>query len=188
MPTPDNTTQQVNGTATPGSGPGLGGAVPTGILEKLKPNKRKFTDKFSDNEDFLREAKFVKLENSDALPHKGGQEVGEDKPPPTLKSEVKTLKNRSNNQPSNSARNLNIKHETLSKIECGGEMFPQSQIIDQTDLITINPKIERGVLFFRGVAGEHVFNEAQSQKHLGGLREDNFCHESDRNHSINTEV
>ena len=88
VPTPDNTTQQVNGTATPGSGPGLGGAVQRRTfdkiekLEKLKPNKRKFTDKFSDNEDFLREAKFVKLENSDALPHKGGQEVGEDKPPP----------------------------------------------------------------------------------------------------------
>ena len=76
----------------------------------------------------------------------------------------------------------------MSKIECGGEMFPQSQIIDQSDLITINPKIERGVLFFRGVAGEHVFNEAQSQKHLRGLREDNFCHESDSKHSINTEV
>ena len=76
----------------------------------------------------------------------------------------------------------------MSKIECGGEMFPQSQIIGPTDLITINPKIKRGVLFFRGVAGEHVFNEAQSQKYLGGLREDNFCHESDSNHSINTEV
>ena len=76
----------------------------------------------------------------------------------------------------------------MSKIECESEMFPQSQIIGPTDLITINPKIERGVLFFRGVAGEHVFNEAQSQKHLGGLREDNFCHESDSNHSINTEV
>ena len=101
---------------------------------------------------------------------------------------MKTLKNRSNNQPSNSARNLNIKHETLSRIVCGDEMFPQSQIIDQSDLITINPKIERGVLFFRGVAGEHVFNEAQSQKHLRGLREDNFCHESDSKHSINTEV
>ena len=42
-----------------------GGAVPTGMLKKL--SKRKFTD----NEDFLREAKFVKLEKSDALPHKG---------------------------------------------------------------------------------------------------------------------
>ena len=144
VPTPDNTIQQVNGTATPGSGPGLGGAVQIRSLdkiekiEKLKPNKRKFTDKFSDNEDILREAKFVKLENSDALPHNGGQEVGEDKPPPALKSEVKTLKNRSNNQPSNSAQNLNIKHETLSRIVCGDEMFPQSQIIDQSDLITIN--------------------------------------------------
>ena len=67
-------------------------------------------------------------------------------------------------------------------------MISPIQIIDPTDLIAINPKIERGVLFFRGVAGEHVFNEAQSQKHLGGLREDNFCHESDSNHSINTEV
>ena len=76
----------------------------------------------------------------------------------------------------------------MTRIECGNEMFSQSQIIGPTDLITINPKIERGVLFFRGVAGEHVFNEAQSQKHLGGLREDNFCHESDSNHSINTEV
>ena len=83
---------------------------------------------------------------------------------------------------------MNIKRESLTRIECGSEMFPQSQIIGPTDLITINPKIERGVLFFRGVAGEHVFNEAQSQKHLGGLREDNFCHESDSNHSINTEV
>ena len=84
-----------------------------------------------------------------------------------MKSEGKTLKNRSNNQSSNSTRNLNIKRESLSKIECGGEMFPQSQIIGPTDLITINPKIERGVLFFRGVAGDHVFNEAHSQKHLG---------------------
>merc|ERR1712082_285604 len=82
VPTPDNTTQQVNGTATPGSGPGLWGAVPTGMLEKLKPNKRKFTNKFSDNEDFLREAKFVKLENSDALPHKGGMKWGRTSPPP----------------------------------------------------------------------------------------------------------
>ena len=82
VPTPDNTTQQVNGTTTPGSGPGLWGVVPTGKLEKLKPNKRKFTDKFSDNEDFLREAKFVKLENSDALPHKWGQEVEDNPPPP----------------------------------------------------------------------------------------------------------
>ena len=101
---------------------------------------------------------------------------------------MRTLKNRSNNQSSNSTRNLNIKQESLTKIECGNEMFSPSQIIGPTDIITINPKIERGVLFFRGVAGEHVFNEAQSQKHLGGLREDNFCHESDSNHSINTEV
>ena len=38
-------------------------------MQKL--NKRKFTD----NDDFLREAKFVKMEKSDALPHKGGLEV-----------------------------------------------------------------------------------------------------------------
>merc|ERR1712055_523629 len=49
VPTPDNTIQQENGTATPGSGPGLGGAVQRRTLdkieklEKLKPNKRKFT-------------------------------------------------------------------------------------------------------------------------------------------------
>ena len=67
VPTPDNinSRQQVNGAATPGSGPGLGGAVPTGVLKKL--SKRKFTD----NDDILREVKFVKLEKSDAhLPAK----------------------------------------------------------------------------------------------------------------------
>ena len=140
---------------------GWGGAVPTGMLKKL--SKRKFTD----NEDFLREAKFVKLEKSDALPHKGGLEVGGDKPLPTLKSEWKTLENISNNQSNNSTRNLNIKQEPLTKIECGNEMISTSQIIDPSDIIAVNPKIERGVLFFRGVAGDHVFNEAHRQKHLG---------------------
>merc|ERR1712055_1120759 len=70
VPTPEDTSsrQQVKvvGTATPVSGPGLGGAVQTVVQKKL--NKRKFTD----NDDFLREAKFVKMEKSDALPHKGG--------------------------------------------------------------------------------------------------------------------
>ena len=62
--------KQSKGAATPGSGPGLGGAVLTGVQKKL--NKRKFTD----NDDFLREAKFVKMEKSDALPHKGGARGG----------------------------------------------------------------------------------------------------------------
>ena len=84
-----------------------------------------------------------------------------------MKSEWKTLENRSNNQSNNSTRNLNIKQEPLTKIECGNEMISPSQIMDPSDLIAINPKIERGVLFFRGVAGDHVFNEAHSQKHLG---------------------
>ena len=96
VPTPEDSSskQQVKviGTATPGSGPGLGGAVQTVVQKKL--NKRKFTD----NDDFLREAKFVKMEKSDALPHKGGLEVGEVETPSTLKSEGKTLKNRTNNQ------------------------------------------------------------------------------------------
>ena len=62
------------------------------MLKKLK--KRKFTD----NDEILREVKFMKLEKSDARPHKGGLEVGEVETPSTLKSEGKTLKNRSNNQ------------------------------------------------------------------------------------------
>ena len=74
VPTPDNIRQQFNGAATPGSGPGV--AVPTGMLKKL--NKRKFTD----NEDILREAKFVKLEKSDALPTKGGAGGRGTSPPP----------------------------------------------------------------------------------------------------------
>ena len=149
------------------------------MLTKL--NKRKITD----NEDILREAKFVKLEKSDALPHKGGLEVGEVETPSTLKSEGKTLENRSNNQSDTSTRNLNIKQESLPKIECGNEMITPSQIIDPTDPITataINPKIEGGYSFVHVVSMvNHGFNEAHSQKHLG-IKE-NLSHESDSNHS-----
>ena len=167
MPTPDDSSsrQQVKviGTATPGSGPGLGGAVQTGVQKKL--NKRKFTD----NDDFLREAKFVKMEKSDALPHKGGLEVGEVETPSAPKSEGKTLVNRSNNKSDTSTRNLNIKHESLRKIERGYEIITPSQIIDPSDLITanaINPKIEGGYSFHGSLVNDG-FNEAHSQKHLG---------------------
>ena len=147
------------------------------MLKKL--SKRKFTD----SEDILREVKFVKLEKSDALPHKGGLEVGEVETPSTLKSEWKTLENRSNNQSDTSTRNLNIKQESLPKIECGNEMITTSQIIDPSDLITanlINPKIEGGYSFHCSLVN-NGFNEAQSQKHLG--IKDQFYQESDSNHS-----
>ena len=49
---------------------GWEGAVLTGMLKEL--SKIKFTD----NEDILREAKFVKLEKIDALLHKGGARGG----------------------------------------------------------------------------------------------------------------
>ena len=177
MRTPDNTKQQVNGAATPGSGPGLGVAVQT-VVQK-KQNKRKFTDK----EDFLRETKFVKMEKSDTLPHMGGLEVGEVKTPSALKSEGETLVNRSNNEPDTSTRNLNIKHEFLNIIERGDKLITPSQLIDPSDLITanaINPKIEGGYSFHCSLVN-NGFNEAQSQKHLG--IKDQFYQESDSNHS-----
>ena len=157
---------------------GWGGAVPTGVLKKL--SKRKFTD----SEEILREVKFMKLEKSDALPHKGGLEVGEVETPSTLKSEGKTLKNRSNNQSDTSTRNSNIKQESLPKIKCENEMITPSQIIDPIDPITataINPKIEGGYSFHAGSMVTHGFNEAHSQKHLG-IKE-HYSHESDSNHS-----
>jgi len=181
VPTPDdsNSKQQgkVIGTATPGSGPGLGVAVQTVVQKKL--NKRKFTD----NEDFLRETKFVKMEKSDTLPHMGGLEVGEVKTPSALKSEGETLVNRSNNKPDTSTRNLNIKHEFLNIIERGDKLITPSQLIDPSDLITanlINPKIEGGHSFHCSLVN-NGFNEAQSQKHLG--IKDQFYQESDSNHS-----
>ena len=142
---------------------GWGGAVPTGVLKKL--SKRKFTD----SNDILREVKFEKMEKSDALPHNGGLEVGEVETPSTLKSEWKTLENRSNNQSNTSTRNLNIKYESLPKIERGNEIITPSQIIDPSDLITanaINPKIEGGYSFHGSLVNDG-FNEAHSQKHLG---------------------
>ena len=145
-----------------------------------KLSKRKFTD----SEDILREVKFVKLEKSDALPHKGGLEVGEDKTPSTLKSEGKTLENRSNNQSDTSTRNLNIKQESLPKIECGNEMITPSQIIDPTDLITataINPKIEGGYSF-HDVSMVTMVLTRPTAKNTWGIKE-NFSHESDSNHS-----
>ena len=155
---------------------GWGGAVPTGVLKKL--NKRKFTDK----DEILREVKFMKLEKSDALPHKGGLEVGEVETPSTLKSEGKTLKNRSNNQSDTSTRNSNIKQESLPKIKCENEMITPSQIIDPIDPITataINLKIKGGYSFVHVVSMvNHGFNEAHSQKHQG-IKEV-FNHESEK--------
>ena len=114
---------------------------------------------------------------------RGGLEVGEVETPSTLKSEGKTLKNRSNDQSDTSIRNLNIKPESLPKIKCEKDMITPSQIIDPIDPITaINLKIKGGYSFVHVVSMvNHGFNEAHSQKHLG-IKE-NFSHESDSNHS-----
>ena len=147
------------------------------MLKKL--SKRKFTG----SDEILREVKFMKLEKSDALPHKGGLEVGEVETPSTLKSEGKTLKNRSNDQSDTSIRNLNIKPESLPKIKCEKDLITPSQIIDPIDPITaINLKIKGGYSFVHVVSMvNHGFNEAHSQKHQG-IKE-HFSHESDSNHS-----
>ena len=109
--------------------------------------------------------------------------MGEVETPSTLKSEWKTLENRSNNQSNTSTRNLNIKHESLPKIERGNEIITPSQIIDPSDLITanaINPKIEGGYSFHGSLVNDG-FNEAHSQKYLG-IKE-HFYQDSDSNHS-----
>ena len=120
----------------------------------------------------------MKLEKSDAPPHNGGLMVGGgDKTPSILKSEGKTLKNRTNNQSDISIRNSDIKPESLPKIKCENDLITPSQIIDP--ITAINLKIKGGYSFVHVVSMvNHGFNEAHSQKHQG-IKEV-FNHESEK--------